>query len=57
MVLYRAINDLMQAPKREVHFFFFSVCCVKYMHLVTADGLDDQKAFYKAKIVFARILT
>ena len=26
--------------------------CVKRIHLVTDDGLYDQKAFYKAKIVF-----
>ena len=26
--------------------------CVKRIHLVTDDGLYDQKAFYTAKIVF-----
>ena len=26
--------------------------CVKRIHLVTDDGLDSQKAFYKVKIVF-----
>ena len=26
--------------------------CVKSIHLVTDDGLYDQKAFYTAKIVF-----
>ena len=25
MVSHRAINDIMQTPKNEVHFFFFSV--------------------------------
>ena len=71
MVSHRAINDVMQTPKKEVHFFFFSVCCivfncswqlimfdkkqkscVKRIHLVTDDGLYDQKAFYTVKIVF-----
>ena len=67
---HRAIDDIMQTPKKEVHFFFFSVCCivfncswqlmfdkkqkscVKRIHLVTDDGLYDQKAFYTVKIVF-----
>ena len=70
MVSHRAINDVMQTSKKEVHFFFFSVCCivfncpwqlifdkkqkscVKRIHLVTDDGLYDQKAFYTVKIVF-----
>ena len=26
MVSHRAINDIMQTPKKEVRFFFFSVC-------------------------------
>ena len=26
--------------------------CVKHIHLVTDDGLYDQKAFYTVKIVF-----
>ena len=30
MVLHRTINDLMQTPKKEVHFFFFSVCCIVF---------------------------
>ena len=61
----------MQTSKKEVHFFFCSVCCivfncswqlimfdkkqkscVKHIHLVTDDGLYDQKAFYTVKIVF-----
>ena len=61
----------MQTPKKEVHFFFFSVCCIVFMcswqlimfdkkpkscvkciHLVTDDGLFDQKAFHTVKIVF-----
>ena len=61
----------MQTPKKERHFFLFSVCCVafnyswqlivydkkqksyvKRIHLVTDDGLYDQKAFYTVKIVF-----
>ena len=28
MVSHRAINDIIQTPKKEVRFFFFSVCCV-----------------------------
>ena len=71
MVSHRAINGIMQTPKKEVHFFFFSVCCivfncswqlitfdkkqkssVKQIHLVTDDGLSDQKAFYTVKIDF-----
>ena len=60
MVSHRAINDIMQTAKKEVHFCFFSVCCidkkqkscVKRIHLVTGDGLYDRKAFYKVKIVF-----
>ena len=70
-VLHRAINDIMQTPKKEVHFFFFSVCCIvfncswqsvmfdkkqksfiKRIHLVTDDGLYDQKAFEKVEIVY-----
>ena len=27
MVSHRAINDVIQTPKKEVHSFFFSVCC------------------------------
>ena len=27
---HRAINDIMQTPKKEVHFFFFSVCCIVF---------------------------
>ena len=27
-VPHRAINDIMQTPKKEVHFYFFSVCCI-----------------------------
>ena len=61
----------MQTPKKEVHFFFFSVCCIvfncswqsvmfdkkqksfiKCIHLVTDDGLYDQKAFEKVEIVY-----
>ena len=30
MVSHRAINDIMQTPKKEVHFFFFSVCCIVF---------------------------
>ena len=71
MVSHRAINDIIQTPKKEVHFFFFSVSCivsncsgqlimfdkkqkscVKRIHLVTDDGLYDQKAFYTVKIPF-----
>ena len=26
--------------------------CIKRIHLVTGDGLYDQKAFYKVEIVF-----
>ena len=71
MESHRAINDIMQTPKKEGHFFLFSVCCVafnyswqlivydkkqksyvKRIHLVTDDGLYDQKAFYSVKIVF-----
>ena len=28
MVSHRAINDIMQIVKKEVDFFFFSVCCI-----------------------------
>ena len=30
MVSHRAINYIMQTPKKEVHFFFFSVCCIVF---------------------------
>ena len=30
MVSHRAINDIMQTPKKEVHFFFFSVCSIVF---------------------------
>ena len=30
MVSHRAINDIIKTPKKEVHFFFFSVCCVVF---------------------------
>ena len=30
MVSHRAINDIMQTPKKEMHFFFFSVCCIVF---------------------------
>ena len=30
MVTHRAINDIMQTPKKEVYFFFFSVCCIVF---------------------------
>ena len=30
MVSHRAINDKMQTPKKEVHFFFFLVCCIVF---------------------------
>ena len=30
MVSHRAINDTMQTPKKEAHFFFFSVCCIAF---------------------------
>ena len=71
MVSHRAINDMIQTPKKEVHFSLLSVCCivfncswqlimfdkkqkrcVKRIHLVTNDGLYDQKTFLKLKIVF-----
>ena len=70
MAPHKAINDTMQTPWKEVHFSFFSVCCivfncswrlifdkkqkscVKRIHLVTGDGLYNQKAFLKVKIVF-----
>ena len=54
----------MQTPKKEVYFFFFSVCCIvfncswqlimsiKRIHLVTDNGLYDRKVFYKEEIVF-----
>ena len=29
MVSHRAIDDIMQTPKKEVH-FFFSVCCIVF---------------------------
>ena len=28
MVSYKVINDIMQSPKKEQHFFFFSVCYI-----------------------------
>ena len=71
MVSHRAIDDIIQTPKKKVHFFFLSLCCivfncsgqlilldkkqkscVKHIHLVTDDGLYDQKAFCTVKIVF-----
>ena len=30
MVSPRTIDDIMQTPKKEVHFFFFSVCCIVF---------------------------
>ena len=30
MVSHRAIDDIMQTRKKEVHFFFFSVCCIVF---------------------------
>ena len=30
MVSHRAIDNIMQTPKKEVHFFFFSVCCIVF---------------------------
>ena len=30
MVSHRAINDVMQTPKKEVHLFFFSVCWIVF---------------------------
>ena len=53
----------MQIPKKEVNFFFFSVCCIVFdcswqlimfdkSNLVTDDGLYDREAFYTVKIVF-----
>ena len=30
MVSHRAIKDIMQTPKKEMHFFFFSVCCIVF---------------------------
>ena len=30
MVSHRAIDDKLQTPKEEVHFFFFSVCCTVF---------------------------
>ena len=30
MVPHRAINGIMQTPKKEVHFFFVSVCCIVF---------------------------
>ena len=30
MVSHRAISDIMQTPKKEVHFFFFSVWCTVF---------------------------
>ena len=30
MVSHRAINDILQTPKKEVHFFFYSVCCIVF---------------------------
>ena len=30
MVSHRAINDIMQTPKKEMHVFFFSVCCIVF---------------------------
>ena len=28
MVSHREIDNIMQTPKKELHFFFFSVCCI-----------------------------
>ena len=30
MVSHRAIDDIMQTPKKEVHFFFFSICGIVF---------------------------
>ena len=30
MVSHRAINYIMQTPKKEVHFYFFSFCCIVF---------------------------
>ena len=64
----KAINDTIQTVEKEVHFFFFPVCCtvfncswqlitldkkqkgcIKRVHLVTDNGLYDQKSFYEVK--------
>ena len=40
MVWLRAINDIMQTSEKEVHFFFFSVCCTVFncsWHLIMFD--------------------
>ena len=30
MVSHRAINDIIQTPKKKVHFFYFLVCCIVF---------------------------
>ena len=30
IVSHRAIKDIMQTPKKEIHFFFSSVCCIVF---------------------------
>ena len=47
MVSHRAVDDIMQTPKRERQ-----KSCVKRIHLVTDDSIYDPKAFYTVKIVF-----
>ena len=55
LIPHTAINDNANSHK-EVHFRQKKFCiidnCAKYIHLVTDDGLYNQNAFYKVKIVF-----
>ena len=68
MVLHRAVNDIMQTPKEVHFFFSVCCIvfncswqlmfdkkknkCIKRIHLVTDDGLFDQKSFYKVETAF-----
>ena len=48
MVSHRAIDKIMQTPKKEVYFFFFSVCCIVFScpwQLIMFD--KKQKSFVK----------
>ena len=42
MVSHTAINEIMQTPKKEVH-FFFSVCCIVFNCYRQLIMLNDKK--------------
>ena len=43
MVSHRVINDILQTPKKEVHFFFFSVCCIVFIEIILGELFLEKK--------------